>query len=393
MTEPEANKDTAGTSSDDGMELLDVYSNRKEGISGISPGGRRSVRRGTSLREATKQSSALIKAPRIVFKGHSKTVLSLAVLRTPDEDDTLILSGGEDKLLMIWSLATGEHLTTIKGHDQRVAAIATLGIRGCPPLAVTASWDETLRIWPLEMCYAHNGTPEELSANLLTASTRLRGHKNRVFGVTTILDHDRKPICASGSADNKIIVWTLPKGEKLYELYNEKDVTWNLCLSSFYVEPKLSDEHDTIAVGPAGAVAATTKVKKSAIVGPVIISGCKNNTVRIWKVRKAGNFPTGSQAADSVIRGHTSRIHSLSAYDAFGEAFIVTVCRDFDIRVWSLASGELKKTLTGHTSSITWVCAYDCDDRRGGAVIVSGSVKGNIRVWKHSTGADTTFFP
>lgn len=310
-----------------------------------------------------------------MFKGHKQTIISLAVLSAPNERDTLILSGSEDKSAMVWSLATGEHIATLSGHVQRVAAIATLGIEGHPPYAITGSWDETCRIWPMEECFSSEKEPAELAPVLYEQSVELRGHRNRVFCLTTILDHSGRPVVASGSADNRIIVWSLSAdtlGQLLYELFNEDEVTWNLSLASFDVpEPKEPEQ----LVG----------AKKNPIVGPILVVGCKNNTVRIWKLRTEGQYPTGSRKQDAVITGHTSRVHSLAVYDAEKEVFVVTVCRDFDIRVWSL-SGELKKTLKGHQSAITCVSAYDCSDARGGAVIVSASVKGNIRVWKHSTG-------
>jgi hypothetical protein len=52
-------------------------------------------------------------APRIAMKGHLLAVTALASLRVDGDNDTWILSGSEDKTLMVWSLVTGELVATL----------------------------------------------------------------------------------------------------------------------------------------------------------------------------------------------------------------------------------------------------------------------------------------
>eukprot|EP01060_Flectonema_neradi_P014255 TRINITY_DN20957_c0_g1_i1.p1 TRINITY_DN20957_c0_g1~~TRINITY_DN20957_c0_g1_i1.p1 ORF type:complete len:563 (+),score=82.18 TRINITY_DN20957_c0_g1_i1:76-1764(+) len=56
---------------------------------------------------------------RVIFKEHASTVLSVAV--SPDSE--LVISGGRDGLLFLWSANTGEILHSLVGHPS--------GIRGC----------------------------------------------------------------------------------------------------------------------------------------------------------------------------------------------------------------------------------------------------------------------
>jgi WD40 repeat protein len=94
----------------------------------------------------------------------------------------------------------------------------------------------------------------------METSVKLRGFKNRVLCITTLAAPGAMPIVAAGSSDNTIRVYGLPRGDFLFKLKSEEDVTWNLCLASFLIEPNTTNP--TIA-------------------GPVLITGCRNNTGKV----------------------------------------------------------------------------------------------------------------
>lgn len=55
-------------------------------------------------------------------------------------------------------------------------------------------------------------------------------------------------------------------------------------------------------------------------------------------------------------------------------------------------TGELKKCLRGHKNFIAQLSVRDVSNARGGAILVSASWGGNMRVWKYSTGECLRFF-
>eukprot|EP01032_Pedospumella_encystans_P017121 gene17121-19520_t len=354
---------------------------------------------------------SFLKAPRIVFKGHLLPVRCVGVLVTPNPEDSLVCSGGDDKLVILWSLKTGKKIAELSGHAQRVICLSTFQGAGSDSYVISGSWDERVRIWPLKDCFPLNSTlttttseakeNEEilsLSERLSTQSIVLKGHTNRIFSTTVVTRPGEAPFVASSSADNTIRVWSLPDGHPLYVLEDDEDATWNLCLSSWFIADNGECPYH----------------------GTVLISGCKNTTVRVWRhhseeevvklASKASvlgdalkhavdalagrpSATTVRTAPDLVISGHTSAVHAVAPFSHQDQPFVVTACKDLDLRIFSLLTGALVKILRGHTSSISSLAVRTVANARGGAIIVSSSREGaNLRVWKYSTGECVRFF-
>ncbi len=302
---------------------------------------------------------SFLKAPRIVFKGHLLPVRSVGVLVMPNPEDSLICSGGDDKLILVWSLKTGKKVAELSGHAQRVICLSTFQSVEAGSYVISGSWDERVRIWPLKDCFPLNSTlttsseakeNEEiisLSERLSAQSIVLKGHTNRVFSTTVVARPGEAPFVASSSADNTIRLWQLPDGHPLYVLEDDEDATWNLCISSWFIADNGECPYH----------------------GTVLISGCKNTTVRVWRhhseeevVKLAGrasvlgdalkhavdalagrpSATTVRTAPDLVISGHTSAVHALAPFNNQDQPFVVTACKDLDLRVFSLLTGKQK---------------------------------------------------
>ena len=67
----------------------------------------------------------------------------------------LAVTGSWDATVRIWDLTTGTPIgDPLTGHTDAVAAVATAVLPDGRPVAVTGSWDDTVRIWDLT-----TGTP------------------------------------------------------------------------------------------------------------------------------------------------------------------------------------------------------------------------------------------
>ncbi|CAL8277101.1 unnamed protein product [Merluccius merluccius] len=80
-----------------------------------------------------------------VLKGHFDIVRFLVQI-----DDSRYASAGDDGLVLVWNIETGEKLLEMRGHSQQITAMATLTrVSGDTPHTslVTASSDRSLSLW------------------------------------------------------------------------------------------------------------------------------------------------------------------------------------------------------------------------------------------------------
>lgn len=302
--------------------------------------------------DALSKDQSFLKAPRMIYKGHQMAVRCVGYLVVPNSEKSLVFSAGDGKAVFVWSLKTGAKVAEFQGHTQRITSLATYNRPGCDPLLISASWDERLRIWPLQdVVEEHTGsTILDLSEKVMAKCTVLKGHTNRVFSLAVVDRLGEPAFLVSGSSDNTIRTWSLPEGTPMYVLEDDEDVTWNLCVSSWHMKE------------------ATSVLQQ----GSLILAGCKNNTVRVWNHRynwtelqhsaaeiathpqaslkaalgaitggaaKAAGSSIGHAAPDMVICGHSSAVHSVVPFEYQDEPLLATACKDFDIRIFSITTG------------------------------------------------------
>jgi WD40 repeat protein len=76
------------------------------------------------------------------LEGHSDSINAVTI--TPD--GKLAVSASKDETLKVWDLQTGECRRTLRGHRDRVTSLA---VTTDGKLAVSASIDKTIKVWNL----------------------------------------------------------------------------------------------------------------------------------------------------------------------------------------------------------------------------------------------------
>ncbi len=210
--------------------------------------------------------------------GHENWVYSVAF----NADDTYIVSGSDDKTLRVWDTSTHQCLPPLKGHYDRVRAVA------CHPhrkhIAASGSDDRSIRLWDID---------KGLSTQVL------EGHTHRVRAVAFSPDGN---ILASGSEDLSIILWNATTGEKLMTLQGHEDRV------------------RAVAFSPNGKILA---------------SGSEDYTIRLWDVT------TGSML--HVLKKHENWIHSV-AFHPDGKT-LASGSEDRTICLWHVSEGRLLQQL------------------------------------------------
>lgn len=191
----------------------------------------------------------------------------------------------------------------------------------------------------------------------------------------------------SGSADKSIVVWNAETGEKLATLKGHTRAVGTLA-----VDPVLSDDVNAVLfsggserevrrwtvpwAGPAAAVEAAdtlgihdTSVYKIAFLGEDadFWSSSADGTARRVDVRGTGE-------ADTVLK-HGDYVNDVVMA---GEGrWVCTACRDEDVRVWDVASGELWHTFEGHADEVSALAVVG--EKQD--LLVSVSIDCTVRTW------------
>jgi guanine nucleotide-binding protein subunit beta-2-like 1 protein len=128
------------------------------------------------------------------FVGHSKDILSVAF----SADNRQIVSSSRDKSLKLWN-TLGECKYTIDGEGAHTewASCVRFSPNTVNPIIVSGGWDKTVKVWTLTTC--------KLKANLV-------GHTGYINTVTVSPDGS---LCAFGGKDAEARVWDLQDGKLL----------------------------------------------------------------------------------------------------------------------------------------------------------------------------------
>jgi WD40 repeat protein len=212
---------------------------------------------------------------------------------------------------------------------------------------------------------------------------RFQGHADFVKAVLPITIQD-KEVLVSASADATIMVWDVATGDKLYTLKGHTRGILALTLDETDYQPN----SESVTVFSAGS----------------------DREIRRWNV----GLTSGSEVQDSLILAHETSIDA-AHFDSDGDlwtasadktakclsrgrgfeedskfehpdfvrdvavdedgGWVITACRDEEVRVWEKGSGKLHHTFTGHFEEVTGLVLLP------GQRVVSVSIDGTVRQW------------
>ncbi len=122
-----------------------------------------------------------------------------------------------------------------------------------------------------------------------------------------------------------------------------------------------------LAYNTPNEVSHSDRVTSIAVTEKYIVSGSKDNTIKVWNLK--------TRQLERTLTGHSDQVTSV----AVTEKYIISGSKDKTIKVWNLTTGQLERTLTGHSRRVTGVGIT-------GEKIVSVSYDELIKVWNLKTG-------
>jgi len=242
-------------------------------------------------------------------------------------DGQLCVVASEDGHCCIWDLASGKVKHVLKGHTDKVNAVAMdrQGIR-----CVTASNDRTVRVWSI-----YDGRCEQI----------LQGHGSDagtfglVFDVAVSADGT---LAATVSDDFTCRLWDLDEEECLHVL--EGHSGW--VVSVEFIGTTLD-----------------------------LVTASHDSTARVWDGWKG--------RCRFTLEGHTGRLNKVSVDP--GGTYAVTCSDDNTARMWNLDTGACLCTFEGHNA---WI--NDAAISRDGTHVITVSGDGMAIMWDSATGKMTT---
>ena len=282
--------------------------------------------------------------------GHQARVDSVAF----GPDGRLLASGGDDKAIRLWDLASRTLAGTLAGPNGDHVSIA---FSPDGKLLASGSTEGSIEIW-----------------DVASGTLRHRLSGARLFETHIAFSPDGKQLVA-GSWGYPISVWDVqrgtlretlaghsnwvtsaafnPDGTVLASGDNEGINLWNVqagTLTRTFAEG--SHEEHSVTFSPTGELLA---------------SGRWDNTVSVW------NVMSGTVA--QILVGHAKPVPSV----AFSPDSNVLASGSLDgtVKLWSVPSGTLQQTLMGHTDEV-WSVAFSPD----GKLLASGSSDKTIELWR-----------
>jgi WD40 repeat protein len=248
-------------------------------------------------------------------------------------DDQTVVSGADDRTIVLWNLKTGNSLYTWSQPD----IILSVAISPDGKLLTGAGLSKIISRW--------NFNDKSLLDSFFKAGST-HSHDGIIYAIA--ISSDGKTL-ASGSADHTIRVWRFEIGCKLEKL-----------------KRTLLGHSDTVLS------AALTKD------GKTLVSGSSDQTVRIWDLT--------SWKAPLILTGHSAPINSVAIHP--DEQIGASGSTDSTIRFWDLRTGKHLHTLEGHQGAVSHIVF-----RSDGRTLVSSSKDGTIKFWQIFSNDNETLEP
>jgi WD40 repeat protein len=249
-------------------------------------------------------------------KVHVSTIHTVAI----SPDGKRVLTASDDNMVCLWATDKAEVISYLRDHNASIVK-ATFSADGC--FVMTSSEDSEIRIWK-----ASDGQP-------------FRNYIDRsyVVGASNISSDGQMLVTV---LDNHVVrILKVETGEVLKDLEGHKDKVVTALFSP-------DDSH----------VLTYSQVTDESA------SKVGDNTARVWNVETGDEFRKFDHDHPVIC----------AAFSLDGTKVVTASERSID--VWSVANGNLVKTLSGHTNDVTYV-----DFNSDSTLVISVAMDRTVRIW------------
>ncbi|KAM5494135.1 hypothetical protein McaMca56_006408 [Microsporum canis] len=268
--------------------------------------------------------------------------------------DDLLVSGGCDRDVRVWNMATGESIHKLRGHTSTVRCLKMSN----KTTAISGSRDTTLRIWDLATGVCKN---------------ILVGHQASVRCLEIHGD-----LVVSGSYDTTARVWSISEGKCLKTLAGHFSQIYaiafdgkRIATGSLDTSVRIWDPH----TGQCHAILQghTSLVGQLQLRGDTLVTGGSDGSIRVWSLERM--TPIHRLAA------HDNSITSLQ----FDDNRIVSGGSDGRVKTWDLKTGQQVRELSQPADTI-WRIAFEAEKA---VILATRAGKTTMEVWSFSPPDET----
>ncbi|KAL2264103.1 hypothetical protein VTK26DRAFT_2305 [Humicola hyalothermophila] len=243
--------------------------------------------------------------------------------------DDILVSGGCDRDVRVWDLATGACLHTLRGHTSTVRCLKMSDAN----TAISGSRDTTLRIWDIRTGVCKNV---------------LVGHQASVRCLEIKGD-----IVVSGSYDATAKVWSISEGRCLHTLQGHYSHIYAIAFDGQRVATGSLDTSVRIWNAQTGECQAilqghTSLVGQLQMRGHTLVTGGSDGSVRVWSLERF--------CAIHRLAAHDNSVTSLQ----FDDTRVVSGGSDGRVKVWDLKTGNLVRELVTQGEAV-WRVAFEAE--------------------------------
>ena len=368
--------------------------------------------------------------PNAIIGHHDGTVRAVAVSQLRGR--TVIISGGDDRLIRMWDLRTGQPRSgPLADHEDDVTALA-VGRRNGRAVIASGSYGSTVRVWDLESgglllgpLYGFDEETRRLTQAKVTALAicELRGQPVVVTAyddcpmqawnlesgeqIPAPFGEDRlcsvamgnrrgRPVIVAGGRRGEIQAWDLESGKPITRL-----LTPSHCIDAVIVTERqgrpvvvAADDREVRMLDLSSGkqifwepYRTTSFMSKPAVAAgawngqPVILTaGCEKG-IQVRDVKSG-------RPARASPSGRDGLVQAIATAELNGQPVIVSGGTDGTVRVWSNETGETPNSmLTGHAGKVQAVASGQLREQ---PVIVSAGEDNLVRIWDPESGRELT---
>lgn len=284
------------------------------------------------------------------LEGHTQGVISVGL----SKDEQWLVSGSDDRTLIVWSATTWNPVTTLRGHAGRILHVEFSA--DCRNI-VSSATDSLIKVW------APNLQSKQMTPNV-----------QHFKGVTAVTADINDTMIVTASSDNTIVIW-----DSVTKIPRHTLQVANVnCVA-------LSPNAKTLAFAGGNDFAiGVFDIQSEKVIGSMkdhsrnvthchflnnstLITSSKDKTLKVWN--------TESLTLTKTIKCHDDSILHFAVHPTDAN-LIATASSDKTAKIVNHGTSSVVATLIGHREPVN--CIAFANDGR----IVTGSSDLTVRIWK-----------